>query len=289
MSRVLELFVHPLKGARPVRVSRLRLDALGAVGDRRWVLATPDGVQVTPRTVPALAQLHATLPMHEGAVLADSPLTLSTHGRDPLVVPATAAHAPRVPIQLWDDRVPLADAGDAAAEWCSDAIGVTCRLLQVTADTQRPLAPRYAGPLLASARHVAATDGAPLLLLGTASLDALNARLAADGHAPLPMARFRPNLVLATTVPHEEDRWSHVRVGDVALGVGTSCARCAVTTLDPETLQQGVEPLRTLARYRRLRDGGVGFGMNATHATEGEIARGDAVTLLALRDDTTAT
>jgi uncharacterized protein YcbX len=285
MPRVTDLFVHPLKGAAPVRVQRLRLDARGAVGDRRWLLVNDQGVALTQREVPRLALIHAELPMHDGAVVSDAPLTLHRRGAVPLVVPPAAPDAPLRVVRVWADEQAQADAGDAAAEWCTDAVGVTCRLLHLTSASHRALAAKYAGPLDAAGREVSVTDGAPLLLLGAASLDALNARLTSTGSAPLGVERFRPNVLLGTTAPHEEDRWERIRIGEVEIGVGSPCPRCVVTTIDQHTLAQGVEPLRTLALYRRAASGGVMFGMNATHAhgDAGEIRVGDDVTVLAHR------
>lgn len=283
MPRITDLFVHPLKGAAPVRVHRLRLDALGAVGDRRWVLVDGHGTAITPRDVPALTQLVATLPMRDGAIERDAPLTLQARGLDPIVVPPAAPAAVQHAVRVWDDVVQLADAGEAAAEWGSRALGMPCRLMQWTDASHRPLAAKYAGVLPSAGRHVTITDGAPLLLLGSASLSALNTRLTTAGHASVAIERFRPNIVLATTAPHEEDTWERVRIGTVDIGVGSPCPRCVVTTIDPRTLAPDVEPLRTLAQYRRGDGGGVMFGMNATHRAEGELVVGDMVDVLSHR------
>ena len=260
-----------------MRVHRMRLDHLGAIGDRRWVLVDAAGHALTARDVPSLTRIAATVPLHEGAVVRDAPLALNAPDADPMLVaaapPSTTLHA----VHVWDDVVPLADAGDAAADWVSRAVGVRCRLMQWTDDSVRPLAAKYAGVLAHEGRHVTVTDGAPLLLVGSASLDALNARLTSAGHPAMGMASFRPNVVLATTAPHEEDRWERVRIGAVEFGIGSPCPRCVVTTIDPHTLERGLEPLRTLAQYRRGDGGGVMFGMNATHAAPGELAVGDMV------------
>lgn len=288
MSRVTDLFVHPLKGAAPQRVQRLRIDALGAVGDRRWVLVDAHGRQLTAREVPRLLHVEATVPIADGAVVADAPLALRVRDTADASPSLFVAHggddAPRREVRVWDDIVSLVDAGDTAAEWCSDAVGVSCRLMHWAPDSHRPLRAKYAGPLPTTGRDVTITDGAPLLLLGAASLDELNGRLTASGSASLPFARFRPNVVLATHAPHEEDRWSLVRVGSVRLGVGSACARCVVTTIHPETLVRDVEPLRTLASYRRGAEGSVLFGVNASADGPGDIAVGDDLTVLALKE-----
>ncbi len=273
------LFVHPLKGARPVAVPVMHLDALGAIGDRRWMLVDEHGVVITPREVAGLAQLVALLPVRDdGGVRADSPLTLNAAGLPPLVVTHVSADAPHRTVQCWDDALEMADAGDAAAQWCSTALGVSCRLVHMTPRSHRPLAAKYAGSVPYADRGVAVTDGAPLLVLGTASLDALNDRLHVADEPPVSLDRFRANIVVNTAEPHLEDSWSHARVGDVAISFGSPCPRCVVTTIDPATLAQGVEPLRTLATYRRAAGGKVMFGMNATHEAPGSIKVGDTVT-----------
>lgn len=280
---VAALFVHPLKGAAPVAVRSLPLDTLGAIGDRRWLLADPNGVMITPRVVTALARLHASLPMRDGAILRDGPLTLSADGLHSISVSPVENDARLQPVQCWDDIVDMADAGDVAAQWCSEAIGTACRLMQLTPQSHRALAPKYAGPFDPSARTVSVTDGAPLLLLSQSSIDALNARLRRVGEATVGVERFRPNVLIAGTEAHAEDTWSHLRVGDVEIGVGSPCPRCVFTTINPRTLERGVEPLRTLATYRRGEGGGVMFGMNATHSAPGTIYMNDGIAVLAHR------
>ncbi len=275
---VQSLFVHPLKGARPVAVPVMQLDDLGAVGDRRWMLVDQSNVVITPREVAGLAQLVATLPLHaDGSVRADSPLTLTAAGRPLLTVHHAADDGPHLTVQCWDDVLEMADAGDVAATWCSATLGVACRLVHMSARSHRALAAKYAGNLPYAGREVSVTDGAPLLLLGTASLDALNERLRADGQPPVAMDRFRANVMLSTTQAHVEDNWSRITIGNVSVSIGSPCPRCVVTTIDPATLSKSVEPLRTLATYRRALDGKVMFGMNATHLAPGRIAVGERV------------
>lgn len=145
--------------------------------------------------------------------------------------------------------------------------------------TRRPVDPQYARP----GETVAFADGYPLLATTTASLDALNSLIARDVHAgegPLPMNRFRPNLVLAGTDPWAEDGWSRLSVGEVGFRVAKPCGRCVVTTTDQATAARGKEPLHTLGRHRRI-DGKLIFGQNLIPLGRGTIRVGDPVRVIA--------
>ena len=277
--RVAALTVYPLKSAAGIDVDALHLDERGATGDRRWLLVDGSGHAITARECHAL--LHITprfaTPDRNGSLLLDAP----RHTTLVAVVPGADALAR--PVFIWDDATRALDAGDDAADWCSDVIGRTCRLVYLDGDAQRPLARRYAGPVAAERRHVAFTDGAPLLVLGMASIEALNGRLLEQGMPDaLDRRRFRANVWLEGLAAHEEDGWGLVQLGEVRLGMGSLCTRCVLTTVDPDTLEQGLEPLRIWAGYRRMADGVV-FGVNATHAAPGTIAVGDPVTVLDTR------
>ena len=191
--------------------------------------------------------------------------------------------APTVRVTVWDDEVVAHDAGDAVAEWCTAAVGRACRLLRLADSDRRPLAPRFAGSIDPTSRYVAMSDGAPLLLLGMASIDALDARLFDQGQSVrMDRRRFRANVLLTGTSAHDEDTWRDIRIGGVSLSVGSACPRCVLTTVDPDSAESGQEPLRTFAEYRRA-DGGVVFGMNTTHREPGVIRVGDEVQVLSLR------
>ena len=280
--RVGGLFVHPIKSAAAIAVDTMVLDDRGAVGDRRWLVVDAHGMQITARDTPRLALVRPrfvdaveTLGMR---VNVDGALWLAGLGVEALLVEVPSARTTRS-VTVWDDTLDAHDAGDAPAQWFTHVLGKPCRLVRLAEQAQRPLAPKYAGVLPNAGRRVAFTDGAPLLLLGQASVDALNARLATLGVAPMSAARFRPNILLAQTAAHEEDTWVRLRVGSAEIAVGSPCSRCVMTTLDPATANGGVEPLRTLANYR-VQDGLVMFGMNATHAVAGTVRVGEGVQVL---------
>ncbi len=268
--RVSALYVHPVKSCAGVRVSELTLDALGAVDDRRFMLVDPPGNFVSQRRHPQLALVRVVRRDDGGVVL-----TAAARASLDVPVPSPSL-APRL-VTIWDDTVSVRDCGDAAAAWLSAVIGLAVRLVHMASDSVRPVDPRFAPP---DAR-TALSDGFPLLVATDASL----ADLIARAGTPLEMDRFRPNVVLSGSEPWEEDTWDALQIGDVTLQLVKPCARCAITLVDPRTGSVGVEPLRTLARFRRGADLGYGgaetaktyFAWNALHDSPGRLRVGDDV------------
>jgi uncharacterized protein len=255
-----EVRVHPLKSASAIVVDRVELDDFGPRHDRRWMAVGQDDVFLSQREVAGLALVRTGF---EAGLL-----RLEAPGLPPLVVPPGSA--PRS-VRVWRDAVDARDCGDAAAEWVTAALGRPARLVHLPDDGRRPIPAPYGRP----GDRVAFSDALPFLVLTRASLDDLNARLA----EPLPVDRFRPNLVIDGAEPYADDRWRRIRVGRVELDVVKPCARCVVTTTDQRTGERGREPLRTLATYRR-RDGHVWFAQNAIHRGRGALRVGDPVEVL---------
>jgi len=121
---------------------------------------------------------------------------------------------------------------------------------------------------------VSLADAFPLLLISQGALDLLNSKVA----QPLPMLRFRPNLVVAGTEPHAEDGWKRIRIGTLEFDVVKPCTRCVFTTVDFEhgRFDPSGEPLRTLKTYRRSPDG-ITFGQNLIPRSTGRLRVGDAL------------
>lgn len=271
-AHVSALHVYPVKGCRGLAVTSVEVDALGLVGDRRFLIADPTGKLLTQRTHPVMALIGTALtPDQLTLTLADRPSLAVRRAPDPAARPITVA--------VWSSTgLQAEDCGDEAAAWLSAVLNTPVRLARIGSAFHRPVKPSRALP----GDVVNFADGYPLLLAGTASLDDLNDRLIAQGEAPVPMDRFRPNLVVRGAAPFAEDRWPRVRVGNVVLRAAGDCVRCPVVTTDQETAERGPEPLRTLARYRRQPDGqGVIFGQNMIHESKsGAIRVGDLVELL---------
>lgn len=203
---------------------------------------------------------------------ADS-LRLRTSGMPDLSIPMHTSLA--IEVEVWGDRSLAHDAGDEAAAWVSDFLGVTCRLVALGSAFQRKVDPAFDR----FGSNVAFSDGYPLLLISEASLEDLNARMP----QALPMNRFRPNLVVSGCEPYAEDAWRELRIGEIGLHIVKPCARCAITTVDQDQGRfAGKEPLRTLARYRRGESGKVLFGQNVIHESKaGVLNVGDTVEVIA--------
>ena len=252
------IHIYPVKGLRGITVQEAVVEPWGLQGDRRWMVVDSGGRYLTQRDLPGMARIAAT-PDAAG-------LTLSADGMAPLHVPM-----PRTPflVLVWRDQVPAQEAGPDAAAWLSRALGHPCRLVHMgDPATARRVDPAYARP----EDRVSFADGFPVLAVNAASLDDLNAHLA----QPVPMDRFRTNLVVSGAPAWAEDGWTYLHVGPVPFRAPKACARCAVITVDQATgtRPRSREPLRTLTAFRRGGDGRVTFGMNLIPDGTGRIAVG---------------
>ncbi|MFI1354299.1 MOSC domain-containing protein [Streptomyces sp. NPDC020898] len=265
------IHVHPVKAFRGQAPRQAVVEPWGLAGDRRWVLIDAGGKVVTQRQQPRLARAAAEL-------LPGGGIRLSAPGRTPLTVPVPEA-AGTTTVDVFGTKVEAVLADDGAHAWCSGYLGEDVRLLHMDDPaTRRFVDPEFALP----GETVSFADGYPLLLTTLASLDALNSLIAQGDHAaegPLPMNRFRPNVVVSGTAAWAEDGWSRVVIGEVAFRVAKMCGRCVVTTTDQETAERGREPLRTLGRHRRFGNQLV-FGQNLVPESRGTIGVGDPVRIV---------
>jgi uncharacterized protein YcbX len=243
------LYVYPVKSCRGTAVERALLTNAGLQHDREWMVVSASGRFLTQRDTPRLALVVPSI--------GRDALTLEAPGRIPLVVPLDA-QGESCTVTVWGDRCAALDAGAAAAQWFSEFLGRPARLVRFAPEGRRPTDAAWSQGLAGETRF---TDGFPLLVLSRASVLDLNARLP----APLPLDRFRPNLLLDGTEAYAEDRIVSLSCGRVELRLVKPCTRCVITTTDQATATvSGDEPLRTLRTYRwdaRLR--GVAFGQNA--------------------------
>jgi uncharacterized protein len=264
--QVTALTRYPVKSCRGQALQSALVRPWGLAGDRRWMLVDDAGRVVTARQEPALLLVTPRLERLDrpgGCDRSDDSsgagLVLDAPGQGELAI-AEPTGTDQVTVQVWDDLVGAAAASAAADDWFSAYLGRSVRLVFLDDPRGRPVDARYGR----RDDVVSFADAYPLLLTTTDSLDALNDLIWTGPwpyEAPVGMIRFRPNVVVSGVPAWAEDGWKRIRIGSVEFRSARGCARCVVTTMDPDTAETGHEPLATLARHRRW-DGKLWFGMN---------------------------
>ena len=260
------LHIYPVKGLKGIDLQSARCTERGLEHDRRWMVVDADGEFLSQREMPRMATIWTDI--------ADGALTLSAPEMSAVDVPLDPRPTPAIRVRVWNslcEAIPVSSYADA---WLSDYLGVPCRLVHMPDSTRRLSNPEHGG----DGKLVGFADGYAYLATTQASLDDLNARLAVRGARPVPMNRFRPNLVVNGAEPFAEDQWKEVRVGSAVLRGAKPCGRCQVTTTDQTTGEvTGPEPLATLGTFRHSDRFGEMFGMNLVTVTPGEVRVGDRV------------
>lgn len=267
---IARLFVYPVKSCAGIEVPEALLTESGLDLDRAWMVVDEQGEFVTQREEPRLALVQPQFKRGGTELQLRAPGMLALH----LLVDAVEAPTR---VRVWNDEVPAYDMGDIAAQWFSDFLALTeqglpkanaprYRLVRFDPEHRRLSDRKWTGDAEALNQF---SDGYAVLVLGQASLDGLNARLRAQGHLPVDVRRFRPNIVLDGLSEHDEDRVGPLQIetadGPAVLTPVKPCPRCPVPNIDPATARSSPEVGDTLQTYRqdaRLR-GAVTFGMNA--------------------------
>jgi hypothetical protein len=254
------VYVYPIKSCGGISLTNAALDATGLLHDRRWMLVDEGGGFMSQRRHPRMALI--------SSLLTPDRLVVSAPGMQDLEVPLEGEHEERIDVEVWGDVQHGEPVGGYADRWFGRFLGTPCRLVRKPEDDMRPVDSSYAR----SGDQTSFADAFPLLLISEASLEDLNGRL----ESPIPMNRFRPNLVVRGCDPYAEDGWDEIRVRGAAFRAAEPCARCAVTTVDQQTGERDKEPLKTLATYRKAQ-GEVLFGRNLIHTSTGTVSVGDPV------------
>jgi uncharacterized protein len=258
------LIYYPIKACRGFEVASARIERMGLQHDRRMMVVNPGGGFLTQREYPRLALV--TPKLNEGT------LELCAPQYDSMQVRIQTTGVP-VSVDVWKSKgIQAVDQGEEAARWFSDWLGTEVRLVHIADGYQRKVSQEYA---VNPDDHTGFADGYPILLASEEDLRDLNSRL----ETPIPMDRFRPNVVVKGCEPFAEDGWNRIRAGDVELAVVKPCARCEVTTIDKNTLETSKEPLKTLGKYRKQKLGAI-FGQNVIPLNEGTLHLGMNVEVL---------
>lgn len=243
-----EINIYPIKSLKGISLESAVVERRGLKFDRRWMLVTPDGMFFTQRDFPHMSLI--------SVQIGSGGLDVASERAGTMHVPMEPDKGERKRVTVWGSVCDGLIYNGAVSEWFSDAIGIDCRLVHMPETTER-----HVNSLFDHGENIVSfADGYPLLVIGEASLADLNRRIAEryrdeEPPEPLPMNRFRPNLVVADGDAYAEDNWGHVRVGEGLFRTTKPCERCVVTTIDQSRGEfDGKDPLKTLATYRIAKD-----------------------------------
>jgi uncharacterized protein YcbX len=269
VSRVSALYIYPIKSCGGIAVTSARIESRGLGFDRRYMLVDHNGRFLTQRQLPAMALLRTTI---DGDAL-----HVAQPGGEVLHLPLEPSFRNVAQVKVWRSELEATTADEPVNRWFSEYLERPVRLVYMAEHQHRRVSSRRA---TRSGDEVSFADGAPILLIGEGSLAALNARL----RTPVSMRRFRPNIVVDASEAFIEDTWRKIGIGGTELEVAWACARCTMTTVNPESgiADANGEPLRTLREFRR--DGAnVIFGRNVLTRGAGRISVGDALEIIESR------
>ncbi len=257
-----DIYIYPIKSLGGIRLSEAQVEIRGLACDRRWMLVDKKGMFMTQRKHHQMALLQVEL--------AESGLKVY-HKQSPEqfhFIPLTPETDRFIPVTVWQDQILGQVVNTSSERWFSMMLGISCQLVYMPDAVKRAVDEKYA----VNRETVSFADAMPYLIIGQSSLNDLNDRLT----EPLPMNRFRPNLVFSGGKAFAEDGWDQVQIGECTFKVTKPCARCVLTTVDQETGKAGKEPLKTLASYRSVNKK-VLFGQNMIALETGTIRIGDQV------------
>jgi uncharacterized protein YcbX len=229
--------------------------AVTGIGDREWmVVDAASGQFLSQRQLPRMALI---VP-----VLSSAGIAVTAPGQSALALPLAdfSLRQPETTVTVWKHECRAFDEGAQVNGWFSAFLGRAVRLVRFDPGHKRQSNREWTGEAEALNRF---SDGYPILMLSQGSLDDLNDRLQEAGREPLPMNRFRPNIVLGRVDPYAEDHMVSLAADGIILKPVKPCPRCPVPSIDQDTGEFGPDPLDILAQYRsEQRTGGVVFGQN---------------------------
>ena len=257
-----EIWIYPVKSLGGIRLTESQVKEKGLQYDRRWMIVDEKGKFLTQRVNSKMALLDVSFHT-EGLVLSHRNDT-----ENQVLVPFEPVSNQAIQVKVWKDVVTARTICDQADQWLTEQLGKNVRIVEMYEESRRLMDPDYADP----GTLVSFADDFPFLLISQASLDDLNSKLVDD----VEMKRFRPNFVVSGTEPFAEDFWKKIVINDISFTIAKPCERCVLTTIDPATGTKGLEPLKTLATYRKVNNQ-ILFGQNLVSSQTGMLREGDEV------------
>lgn len=259
-----EIWIYPVKSLGGIRMNSAKVKQKGLQYDRRWMLIDSHGVAMTQRTYHEMALFKLSL---DGETINIAYAKDGTVRDSITMKPGNRINGARIKAHVWNDEVEVA-VDPELSEWFSGLLHTSCRFVAFPEDNSRKVDPRYS----VNNEDVSLADAYPFLIIGQSSLDDLNQKL----EQRVPMNRFRPNFVFTGGASYAEDNWKDVTIGKLRFVAVKKSDRCILTTVDQDTAQRGMEPLRTLSTYRKVGNK-VFFGQNMIGLDEGSVSVGDAI------------
>lgn len=265
MYTISQLYIYPIKSLGGFTVASAQLTDRGLQYDRRWMLVDKNNKFLTQREHPLMCLLQTTIEKEELVIFHKN------NKEDKLRVPLNPILTATVKVAVWADECEAQYVNKLADQWFTQKLAMDCRLVYMPETEKRRVEEQYAH----NSEITAFSDGYPLMMIGQAALNELNSRL----EEPLPMDRFRPNIVFTGGEPFDEDTMEHLMINNINLyGVKLS-ARCVLTTINQTNAQKGKEPLKTLAAYRQ-KNNKIYFGQNLLFKQTGKISIGDDIAVI---------
>ncbi|WP_215225164.1 MOSC domain-containing protein [Echinicola shivajiensis] len=258
--KIQDIYIYPIKSLGGIRLQEAEVQTKGLKWDRRWMLVDEHGIFLSQRSLHHMALLQVDIETDGLKVF------LKNKPDNNIYIPFEPETKDFIQVQVWEDRLLGQIVSPIANQWFSEILNINCQLIFMPESSLRPVEEKYT----VNNETVSFADAMPYLLIGQGSLDELNSRL----DNPVPMERFRPNLVFSGGAAFQEDQWTHIQIGDCSFKVTKPCARCVLTTVDQNTGIKGKEPLKTLSTYRR-KDNKVLFGQNLISLKNGTVKVGD--------------
>lgn len=254
-----ELYLYPIKSLAGIRVESAKAEEMGFENDRRWMLIDEENQFITQRKYPNLSQFYPEIAVDK-IIISHQNTTHEFFIDETLGEPLFS--------KVWDDETKVLEVNKVTSKWFSEALGFECKLVKIANKGAR----KHSSSKLNTTLNVSLADGYPYLLIGSESLDFLNEKL----EEKITMARFRPNIVISSSIAHEEDSFGNFQIGTVKFKNAKPCGRCIMINNDPKKGIVKKEPLKTLSTYRNV-DNSILFGTNVMCLNEGEIRVGDAL------------
>ena len=257
-----QIWIYPIKSLGGISLNTSVVMKKGLQFDRRFMLVDETGKFMTQRVYPKMALFKMSI--------ADHVLTIKYLQHTLNIATQKIESGNPFNVTIWDDTVTAFEVDPSYSKWFSEHLELSCKLVHFPEENPRPVNPKYK----VNDEHVSLADAYPFMIIGQSSLDDLNGRL----DNPVPINRFRPNFVFTGGKPFEEDSWRNFSIGDNRFVGVKLCDRCVLTTVNQETAEKGVEPLKTLATYRKW-DNKIYLGQNLVALDHYKVTVGDKIVL----------